>query len=71
LNLERVLAIELFNAAQALHFRRPGKSSAFLEQLVASYREEVPFVENDTIMHTEMLKSVSFLRNYKLEIPNS
>jgi len=28
-NLERILAIELFNAAQALEFRRPAKSSPF------------------------------------------
>jgi len=30
-NLERILAIELYNAAQAMEFRRPAKTSAFLE----------------------------------------
>src|SRR5690606_23365050 len=30
-NLERILAIELFNASQAIHFRAPLKTSAFLE----------------------------------------
>ena len=29
-NVERILAIELFNASQALHFRQPLKSSAFI-----------------------------------------
>ena len=38
LNTERVLAIELFNAAQALEFRRPARTSPELEQLVADYR---------------------------------
>jgi histidine ammonia-lyase len=40
-NLERILAIELMNASQALEFRRPLKSSEFLEMFVKSYREEV------------------------------
>jgi len=50
LNLERILAIELFNAAQALDFRRPLKSSPFLEKIVTDYRKKVPFIENDTYM---------------------
>ena len=37
-NLERIIAIELFTAAQALDFRRPLKSSDLIEKIMKSYR---------------------------------
>ncbi len=61
-NTERVLAIELFNAAQALEFRRPLKSSPIVEDLFAKYRADVPFVDVDTVMYTLIDKSVKFLQ---------
>ena len=61
-NTFRVLGIELFNAAQALEFRRPLKSSATLEKLYADYRRTVPFVENDEIMYPLIAKSVEFVK---------
>ena len=64
-NVETVLAIELMNAAQALEFRRPAKSSPLLERLHADFRKEVPFVEVDTYMHPLILKAAAFLRNYE------
>ena len=54
-NLESVLAIELLNAAQALEFRRPLKSSQAVEQLHKELRAQVAFVEDDVYMH-ELLK---------------
>ena len=62
-NVETVLAIELFNAAQALEFRRPLKSSPVLERIVAEYRKEVPFLDTDTYMHPYIMKSIQFIRN--------
>ena len=62
LNTERVLAIELFNAAQALEFRRPAHTSQALESLVADYRRRVPFIDNDTVMYPYIEASVQFLR---------
>ena len=62
LNTERVLAIELFNAAQALEFRRPARTSPELELLVADYRKRVPFIDNDTVMYPHIEASVQFLR---------
>ena len=62
LNTERVLAIELFNAAQALEFRRPARTSPALENLVADYRRRVPFIDNDTVMYPHIEASVQFLR---------
>ena len=62
LNTERVLAIELFNAAQALEFRRPLKSSPAIEAIFEAYRNEVPFIQNDEFMAPHIAKSVEFLR---------
>ena len=67
-NLERVLAIELFNAAQALDFRRPLKSSEAIEAFVAEYRKHVEFVKTDKVMYTEIAKSVNFLQQYEVNI---
>lgn len=64
-NLERILAIELFNAAQALEFRRPGKSSDFIENFVTDYRKVVSTVEEDRILHYDIQNSIQFLSNYK------
>ncbi|ERT58076.1 histidine ammonia-lyase [Prevotella sp. BV3P1] len=62
LNTERVLAIELFNAAQALEFRRPLKSSPAIEAIYAAYRKVVPFIANDEFMSPHIAQSVEFLR---------
>ena len=61
-NTRRVLAIELFNAAQALEFRRPLKSSAVIEAMVADYRRSVPFIETDTVMYPLINASIDFLK---------
>lgn len=63
LNTERVLAIELFNAAQALDFRRPLKSSAAVESVHAAYRRVVPFIVNDEVMYPHISRSIDFLRD--------
>lgn len=65
-NTERVLAIELMNAAQALEFRRPMQSSDPLEEMVKAYREVVPFVSTDRILHDDIQQSISFLRKYSV-----
>lgn len=65
-NTERILAIELFNAAQALEFRRPLKSSPIIEKLHADYRKVVPFIDDDQIMYPHIAASVEFLKTEKL-----
>ncbi len=67
-NIERILAIELLNASQALHFRLPAKSSPFLESFLQQYRNEVPFIEDDTVLSVEIKKTVSFLENLTIDI---
>ena len=67
-NLERILAIELMNASQAIEFRRPLQSSDFIEMFLKSYREEVPFVEEDRILHYDIQKSIVFLNSFLIDI---
>ena len=62
LNTERVLAIELFNSAQALEFRRPLKSSPIIQKMFEEYRKVVPFIVNDEVMYPYIQKSIDFLR---------
>jgi histidine ammonia-lyase len=66
-NVERVLGIELLNAAQALEFRRPLKSSPFIENLIADYRKHVKFVDVDGIMYKNIHASVKFLEEMKID----
>lgn len=65
-NLERILAIELFTAAQALDFRRPMKTSGYLEELLTAYRTVVPFVAEDRVLHDDLMNSVQFVRNWNI-----
>ncbi len=65
-NVERVLAIELLTAAQALDFRRPATSSHFIENIMKAYRSKVSFNERDRLLHTDMQASVEFLREFEL-----
>ena len=66
-NVERILAIELFNASQAIEFRRPLKSSDFIESFLKSYREEVAIVTEDRIMHYDIEKSIAFLNSFQID----
>lgn len=70
LNLGRILAIELFNAAQALEFRRPLKTSPYLEEFLEKYRKIVLFVDHDKIMHYEIEKTIAFLQEVNYELPD-
>ncbi|WP_438967099.1 histidine ammonia-lyase [Flavobacterium sp.] len=67
-NLERILAIELMNASQAIEFRRPLKSSEFIEMFIKSYRDEVSFVKEDRILHYDIEKTIAFLQSFQIEL---
>ena len=66
-NIETILAIELLNASQALHFRFPVKSSPFLESFLKIYRNEVPFIENDIVLNLEINKTIDFLQKLSVD----
>jgi histidine ammonia-lyase len=65
-NLYSILAIETITAAQALTFRRPLKTSTRLEGLVHNFRQLVPFIEDDRMLHADMKKAEQFLRDLDL-----
>ncbi len=65
-NTELVLAIELLNAVQAIEFRRPAKSSSQIENIISAFREKIPFMEKDRIIHDDIMNSVKFLNEHKI-----
>ncbi|OUR91810.1 histidine ammonia-lyase [Flavobacteriales bacterium 34_180_T64] len=65
-NIERILAIELLNASQALEFRKP-KTSPFIEAFLTTYRSDIKFVSQDEILHDLIQKSIRFIDDYCIE----
>ena len=62
-NVEKVLAIELLTAVQALEFRRPAKSSPVIEAIVALFRSQVTFNEADRVLHDDIMKAIEFIKD--------
>ncbi len=60
-NVQRVLAIELLCAAQALDFRRPEKTSEALEKIHSALRAQVSFMDKDRVLHEDMIVAEKFL----------
>lgn len=67
-NLRYIAAIELMNAAQGIDFRRPGKSSPYIEKVMKAYRSEVPFVDEDVVMEDYIAKTMQFLNNFEVNL---
>lgn len=65
-NIQTILAIELYNAAQAIDFRRPLQTSPYLEDFLAQYRTRVPFVKEDTLMYEGINETVRFLEKGRI-----
>jgi len=66
-NLERIIAIELMNASQALSFREPVVSSSSIESFIKSYREVVPIIEDDRILAIDIENSISFIQTLSID----
>lgn len=66
-NLERIMAIELFAASQGIEFRRPLKTSPYLEDFLADFRKAVPLVQEDKMMYKEIESAVQFIRQGDFE----
>jgi histidine ammonia-lyase len=64
-NVERILAIELMNAAQALDFRKPMRPSPYIYDFVGQFRLSVEFIDEDKVMYKEIEAAVKFLRQGK------
>lgn len=67
-NTEKVLSIELLNAAQALEFRRPLRSSKVIEEMIAQYRKVVFVMRHDEVLYDLMHASQQFLKTNFTEI---
>lgn len=65
-NVEKLLAIELLNASQAIEFRRPLKSSPFIESILKKFRVLIPFIKEDKIMYQEMEATLQFIKTLKV-----
>ncbi|RYG13108.1 MAG: histidine ammonia-lyase [Chitinophagaceae bacterium] len=64
-NVERILAIELITATQALELRRPLKSSQKIEKLLSDFREVVSFNDADRLLATDIKAAVQFIHKHE------
>ena len=68
LNLERVLALELMIAAQAMEMRKPTGTSKVLEALLVDYRKVVKPLNGDRVTDKDIANTIAFLRETPLPI---
>lgn len=61
-NVQKLLGIEMLNAAQAIEFREE-KTSALLQEFVSEYRQHVAFVEDDRFLHEDIRNSIDFIKS--------
>lgn len=66
-NVERILAVELMNAAQAIDLQRPTKTSPYLEEFLKEFRNLVPFNSSDRVMCVDIDAATEFLRQGDFE----
>ncbi len=62
-NLEKIFAIELMYAAQAMEFRRPNKFSPIIEQNFAIIRKKVAKLEDDRLLKDDIAAMVHLVKN--------
>ncbi|WP_197497425.1 histidine ammonia-lyase [Polaribacter vadi] len=65
-NLEKILAIELMYAAQALEFRRPNTFSEIIEKNHSIIREEVDKLEDDRLLKDDIHNMIQLVKTKKL-----
>lgn len=61
-NVERILAIELMYACQGLEFRRPKKTSPYLEEVFAAIRSVCPKLEEDRLIGDDINNIIDLLQ---------
>ncbi len=65
-NLEKILAIELMYAAQALEFRRPNTFSEIIEKNHSIIREKVDKLEDDRLLKDDINNMIQLVKTKKL-----
>lgn len=69
-NLEKILAIELMYAAQAISFRRPLKCSVIIEKNMQLIRSKVPKLENDRLLKTDIDQMITLVNQREIIVDN-
>ncbi|MBQ9881086.1 MAG: histidine ammonia-lyase [Synergistes sp.] len=62
-NTNKVIAIEMLNAAQGMDFRAPLRPGAGTQAAFTEYRKYVPFYEKDQLMYPLMHKSLEIIES--------
>ncbi len=62
-NIEKIFAIELMYAAQALEFRRPNKFSPIVEANFKIIRSKVEKLEDDRILKDDINNMIDLVKN--------
>ena len=62
-NIEKILAIELMYAAQAMEFRRPNTFSDIIEKNFKIIREKVAKLEDDRILKDDIYAMITLVKN--------
>ncbi|WP_027138779.1 histidine ammonia-lyase [Gaetbulibacter saemankumensis] len=62
-NIEKILAIEIMYAAQAMEFRRPNTFSEIIEQNFALVRSKVKKLEEDRILKDDINTLITMVKN--------
>ena len=65
-NLEKIIAIELMYAAQALEFRRPNTFSRIIEQNHKIIREKVDKLEEDRLLKDDIYQMILLVKNKEI-----
>ena len=65
-NLEKILAVELMFAAQAMEFRRPNSFSVLVEKNLSLIRAQVKKLEEDRILKDDINAMITMVRNNTL-----
>jgi len=65
-NIEKIFAIELMYAAQALEFRRPNAFSSIIEENFKIIRSKVDKLEDDRILKDDINTMVNFVKSRAL-----
>ncbi|WP_163710007.1 histidine ammonia-lyase [Mangrovibacterium lignilyticum] len=65
-NVERVLGLELFCAAQALDFHAPLRPTPILDGLQKHIRKQIPHITEDELINDYMHHAINFVKNADL-----
>ena len=56
-----------YTASQALSFGN-GKTAPFLESIVGLFRQKIPIVKEDRVMHYDIVKASEFITSLEIDV---